>query len=111
MQARPYQFPVASADRLQWAVMHDERLTLLLSDPDLPDSFRAHLRVVYIEQGWPEADVGDDRDFAYAVDQGNLVATMTYSCSKCGTGGSALLGWGYKPATANAPHRWGCKAQ
>ena len=46
MRARPYQFPVASSDRLQWAVMHDERLTLLLSDPDLPASFRADARVV-----------------------------------------------------------------
>ena len=111
MKKRPYVYPAADFIRLTWAVMHDERLIMLLSDPSLSIEFVSDVRRVYKEQGWPEgAGAGDDKSFAYAVDMsGNLVATMTYSCSKCAVASSALTGWDYKPSTNNQPNRWGCK--
>ena len=111
MEARPYLFPAASFDTMTWAVMHDERLSMLLSDPSLPQEFIADVRRVYNENDWPEAvDAENDKAFACAVDlSGNLVATMTYSCSKCAVAGSALTGWIFKPSTSNRVNRWACK--
>ena len=69
MRARPYSHPAADFSRLTWAVMHDERLIMLLSDPSLPMEFVSDVRQVYKEQGWPEGAVaGDDKSFASAVD-------------------------------------------
>ena len=112
MKARPYQYPAADFSRLTWAVMHDERLSMVLSDPSLPMEFVSDVRRVYEEQGWPEAaNVSDDEAFAIAVDSsGNLVATMTYACSACAIASSAVTGWDYKPKTSNREHRWGCFA-
>ena len=111
MKARPYQHPAADFNRLTWAVMHDERLIMLLSDPSLPAEFVADVRRVYIEQGWPEGvNASDDKAFAAAVDLGgNLTATMTYACSRCAVASSAVTGWDYKPKTGKREHRWGCK--
>ena len=73
----------------------------------LADEIKAGRKV----QGWPEgAGAGDDKSFASAIDMsGNLVATMTYSCSKCAVASSAVTGWDFKPSTHNQANRWGCK--
>ena len=52
MRARPYAHPAADFSRMTWAVMHDERLIMLLSHPSLSMEFVADVRRVYKEQGW-----------------------------------------------------------
>ncbi len=39
---------------------------------------------------------------------GNITWQITYTCGSCLVACSAVTGWGYKKATTNRCHHWGC---
>ena len=118
MSHRPYLRPATAFDRLTWAALHDERVTLSLTDEDVPEEFRQDVRRIYREQKWmgiedqmQQLNVGSetaDEEFDELIVSGNLEITMTYSCNYCATAASALTGWDVKPPTSNNVWRWGC---
>ena len=78
MQARPYKYPVANFQRMHWAALHDERLTLNLMDPDVPKEFVEDVRRVHEEQQWVSTESGDT-SWTYAKE--NVLIGRT--CAPC----------------------------
>ena len=101
----PYQKESQTNDALEWAILHDERVTLPFSD--LPKEVQEKAKKAFAELGEKQGLSNEEPDFLLKLQLMNISVEFWYSCQVCKLPLSAVSEWDYH--MTGKGRKWGCK--